>query len=99
MKLTITVLFCYALTSGYIDVVGAQQCLDPSNPDFCVRADYNRDRLPPNPPLNVTMNLAVSVSILLIHHKYICEVSGLHTLFVISIIQGHKIDITYSGHK
>ena len=71
MKLTITVLFCYALTSGYIDVVGAQQCLDPSNPDFCVRADYNRDRLPPNPPLNVTMNLAVSVSILFIHHKYI----------------------------
>ena len=43
-------------------MVDAQQCRDPSNPDFCVEADYNRDRLPPNPPLNVTMNLVVSVS-------------------------------------
>ena len=68
MKLTITVLLCYAWTSGYIDLVDAQQCLDPSNPDFCVKADYNRDRLPPNPPLNVTMNLVISVSILKIHH-------------------------------
>ena len=69
MKLTIILVF---YVSGYFWVVDAQQCRDPSNPDFCVEADYNRDRLPPNPPLNVTMNLVVSVSntqkYILIHH-------------------------------
>ena len=36
-------------------------CQDPSNEDYCVEIGYNRDKLPPNPPLNVSMTLAISV--------------------------------------
>ena len=36
-------------------------CQDPSNIEYCIEEGYNRDKLPPNPPLNVTMTLAISV--------------------------------------
>ena len=38
------------------------QCKDPSNTDYCIEVGYNRDKLPPNPPLNITMSLSISVS-------------------------------------
>ena len=36
-------------------------CQDPSNVDYCIEEGYNRDKAPPNPPLNVSMTLAISV--------------------------------------
>ena len=38
-------------------------CQDPSNEDYCVLIGHNRDKLPPNPPLNISMTLAISVRI------------------------------------
>ena len=50
------------LLFALIETVLAIQCQDPSNKDFCVEVGYNRDKLPPNPPLNVSMTLAIAVS-------------------------------------
>ena len=36
-------------------------CIGPSNTDYCVEVGYNRDKPPPNPPLNISMTLAISV--------------------------------------
>jgi len=41
--------------------INSLNCKDPSNIEYCVEIDYNRDKLPPNPPLNVSMTLAISV--------------------------------------
>ena len=44
-------------------------CQDPSNEDYCVLIGYNRDKLPPNPPLNISMTLAISVRICYNHQS------------------------------
>ena len=36
-------------------------CQDPTNTDYCIEVGYDRDKPPPNPPLNVSMTLAISV--------------------------------------
>ena len=33
----------------------ALECLDPENTDFCVAKGYNKNKQPPDPPLNVSM--------------------------------------------
>lgn len=60
------ILLIFVLTpvaSGIRELLALEiKCQDTTNTDFCVQVGYNRDKLPPNPPLNVTMNLAISVS-------------------------------------
>ena len=41
----------------------ALKCQNPSNSDYCVREGYNRDQLPPYPPLNVSFLFDVKVRI------------------------------------
>ena len=48
------------------------QTLDCGNPDpseYCVSKTYTKDKLPPNPPLNISMSLSISVRTIYIPWK------------------------------
>ena len=59
-------LFAIDIKETYSININSLNCKDPSNIEYCVEIDYNRDKLPPHPPLNVSMTLAISVSYTLI---------------------------------
>ena len=40
----------------------ADDCKDPSNKDVCITRKYNKEKLPPNSPLNISMTFIVDVS-------------------------------------
>ena len=54
-------LFAIDIKETYSININSLNCKDPSNIEYCVEIDYNRDKLPPHPPLNVSMTLAISV--------------------------------------
>ena len=45
------------------EITKALECQNQNNLDYCMIKGYNRDQLPPYPPLNVSFNFDVKVRI------------------------------------
>ena len=59
----LTIFMLSPVASGIRQLLALEiKCQDTTNTDYCVEVGYNRNILPPHAPLNVTMNLAISVS-------------------------------------